>query len=276
MISVLICAKNEEKRIRDCIESVLIENPDEVILVDGNSIDLTVEIAKSYGLRVIQTKNSNLTRDRQIGIDACKNDLIAMIDSDHRLKTGDLEGLKNDLIKFDLDIVQAALSIMPIGFLCKGEKQYIDLILNKAGEKKMIGVAPCLYRKRVFDSVKFDDNITSTIDDTDFMYRLSLQKIYKIGTGHTSISSLHESGFISYFNKFKWYGRGDGEFCIKNPERALGMLFHLTVRYPIFYSMRAALSGKFAAIPYVIFQGFTRVIFLFLRLIKLRFGVGLK
>ena len=144
MISVLIIAKNEEKRIRDCIESVLIENPDEVILVDGDSIDLTVEIAKSYGLRVIQTKNSNLTRDRQIGIDACKNDLIAMIDSDHRLKTGDLEGLKNDLIKFDLDIVQAALSIMPIGFLCKGEKQYIDLILNKAGEKKMIGVAPCL------------------------------------------------------------------------------------------------------------------------------------
>ena len=42
MISVLICAKNEEKRIRDCIESVLIENPDEVILVDGDSIDLTV------------------------------------------------------------------------------------------------------------------------------------------------------------------------------------------------------------------------------------------
>mgnify|MGYP006095192751 CR=1 FL=1 len=276
MISVLICAKNEEKRIRDCIESVLIENPDEVILVDGDSIDSTVEIAKSYGLKVIKTKNSNLTRDRQIGIDACKNDLIAMIDSDHRLKSGALDGLKNDLIEFDLDIVQAALSIMPIGFLCKGEKQYIDLILNKAGEKKMIGVAPCLYRKKVFDSVKFDDNITSTIDDTDFMYRLSLQRIYKIGTGHTSISSLHDSGFVSYFNKFKWYGRGDGEFCIKHPKRALGMLFHLIVRYPVLYSIRAALSGQFTAIPYVIFQGFTRVTFLFVRLIKLRFGVGLK
>jgi len=276
MISVVICAKNEEKRIKDCLESVLIENPNEVILVDGDSIDATVEIARSYGVRVIESKNSNLTRDRQIGIDACKNELIAMIDSDHRLKKGDLDGLEKDLIEFDLDIVQGALSIKPVGFWCRGEKQYIDLILNKAGEKKMIGVAPCLYRKKVFDVVKFDDNITSTIDDTDFIYRLSLHGIYKIGTGYTSISSLHESGFISYFNKFKWYGKGDGEFCIKNPKRALSMLFHLIIRYPFVYSIKAALSGQFAAIPYVIFQGLTRVTFLFARLIKLRFGVGLK
>jgi glycosyltransferase involved in cell wall biosynthesis len=276
MISVVICSKNEEKRIKDCIESVLIEKPDEVILVDGESVDATVEIARSFGVKVIQSKNSNLVLDRQIGIDACKNELIAMIDSDHRLNPGDLDGLEKDLIEFDLDIVQAALKIEPIGFLCKGEKQYIDLILNKAGEKKMIGVAPCLYRKKVFDVVRFDDNITSTIDDTDFIYRLSLQGIYKIGTGNTSISSLHESGFISYFNKFKWYGKGDGEFCIKNPKRALSMLFHLLIRYPFIYSIKAALSGQFTAIPYVIFQGLTRLIFLFARLIELRFGVGLK
>ena len=91
---------------------------------------------------------------------------------------------------------------------------------------------------------------------------------------HLKLSS--QVSYKSYFNKFKWYGRGDGEFCIKHPKRALGMLFHLIVRYPVLYSIRAALSGQFTAIPYVIFQGFTRVTFLFVRLIKLRFGVGLK
>lgn len=276
MISVLICAKNEEKRIRACIESVLRENPDEIILIDGDSIDATVEIAKSYGVKVIISQNSNLTRDRQIGIDSCKNELIAMIDSDHRLKSGDLLGLLNDLNDFGFDIVQAGLDIDPIGFFCKGEREYIDLILNKAGEKKMIGVAPCLYRKKVFDNIRFDDQITTTIDDTDFIYRLSQEGIYKFGTGRTHISSLHEPGFFNYYNKFRWYGKGDGEFCIKHPERALSMIFHLIIRYPFFFSIKAVFSGKFFAIPYVILQGLTRAFFLFARLIELKFGIGLK
>ena len=276
MISVLICAKNEEKRIRACIESVIKENPNEIILVDGDSTDSTVEIAKSYGVKVIESKNSNLTRDRQIGIDSCTNELVAMIDSDHRLKSGDLLGLLKDLNDYGFDIVQAGIDIKPIGFFCRGEKQYIDLILNQAGEKKMIGVAPCLYRKKVFDNIRFEDNITTTIDDTDFIYRLSKEGIYKIGTGHTSITSLHEPGLINYYKKFKWYGKGDGEFCIKHPERALSMIFHLIIRYPLLYSIKAAFAGKILAIPYVIFQGFTRLFFLFVRLIELKFGIGLK
>ena len=159
MISVVVCTKNEEERLEECLQSIVREKPDEIILVDGNSKDLTVNIAKKFVTKIIQSKDSNLTKDRQKGIDACRNDLIAMIDADHRLNPGDLKGLKKDLIEFDFDIVQAALKIKPIGFWCKGEKQYIDLILNNPGEKKMIGVAPCLYRRKVFDFVKFDDNI---------------------------------------------------------------------------------------------------------------------
>ena len=101
-------------------------------------------------------------------------------------------------MEFDLDIVQGSLNIQPIGFLCRGEKQYTDLIINKPGEKEMIGVAPCLYHKKVFDLVKFDDSITSTIDDTDFIYRLSKLKKYRYGIGYTKISQLHNSNFLNY------------------------------------------------------------------------------
>ena len=276
MISVLICAKNEENRIKDCLDSVMNEKPDEIILVDGDSKDSTIQIAKSYDIKIIISKNSNLTKDRQIGIDACRNDLIAMIDSDHRLKSGDLIGLQNDLQELNLDIVQGGIDIEPIGFMCRGEKQYISLILNKVGEKKMIGVAPCLYQKKVFEKVRFDDHITSTIDDTDFIYRLSREGIYKIGTGKTSNISLHEPGLKNYFKKFRWYGKGDGEFCLKHPERALSMIFHLLIRYPFFYSLKALFTGNLFAIPYVIFQGITRAIFMFVRLFELKFGIGLK
>ena len=271
MISVVVCTKNEEERLEECLQSIVREKPDEIILVDGNSKDLTVNIAKKFVTKIIQSKDSNLTKDRQKGIDAWRNDLIAMIDADHRLNPGDLEGLKKDLIGFDFDIVQATLKIKPIGFWCKGEKQYIDLILNNPGEKKMIGVAPCLYRREVFDFVKFDDNITSTIDDTDFIYRLSKIGKFKIGTGHTQILSLHESGLLSYLRKFRWYGKGDGEFCVKNPERSLNMLYHLIIRYPIIYSAKFFMKGKFIPIPYVILQGFARVFYLIVRIVELKF-----
>jgi glycosyltransferase involved in cell wall biosynthesis len=271
MISVVVCVKNEEVRIEECLESIVNENPDEIVLVDGDSCDSTIDLAKKFSIKIINSKNSNLTRDRQKGIDACRNDFIAMIDADHRLNPGDLKGLKEDLIDFNFDIVQAALKIKPMGFWCKGEKQYIDLILNNPGEKKMIGVAPCLYRRKVFDFVKFDDNITTTIDDTDFMYRLSKIGKFKIGTGHTQILSLHESGLLSYLKKFRWYGKGDGEFCVKNPERSLSMLFHLIIRYPIIYSVKSIMAGKLTSVPFVILQGVVRVFYLIVRFVELKF-----
>lgn len=59
-VSVVIVSKNEEKRIRRCIQSVLdalSEIPShEVILVDSSSTDDTVAIASSYPIKIVQLK----------------------------------------------------------------------------------------------------------------------------------------------------------------------------------------------------------------------------
>ena len=47
-LSVVVCVRNEEDRLRDCLESVYKNKPDEVILVDGNSSDKTIEIARQF------------------------------------------------------------------------------------------------------------------------------------------------------------------------------------------------------------------------------------
>jgi len=55
LISVVIITKNEEKRIAYCINSV--KNwADEIIVVDDESTDRTVEIAKSLGAKVFTRK----------------------------------------------------------------------------------------------------------------------------------------------------------------------------------------------------------------------------
>jgi glycosyltransferase involved in cell wall biosynthesis len=258
-ISVVVCTKNEELRLEDCLRSVVANHPDEIIVVDGGSTDRTLDIARQFTDRVISSPKSNLTLDRQRGIDAARHELIAMIDADHRLQPDDLDGLYADLERFGLDIVQSQLaSYENHGFWDAAEEESWDLTHNIPGEKKMIGTAPAIFRRRVFERVRFDDKITSAIDDTDFIYRLSKFPEIKIGIGTTRVRQLHFSDFGTYWKKFRWYGRGDGQFCIKNPERAPSMCFHLLVRYPIVYSARALRRGKWRAVPFFVLQGSLR------------------
>lgn len=258
-ISVVVCIKNEEQRIEACLRSILSNNPDELIVVDGGSIDKSVELSRIYTSKVIVTHNSNLTRDRQIGINAAKNDYIAMIDADHRLKENDLISLLADLKIFEFDIVQSQLvSFKNNNWFNIAEEQMWALNHNHPGARSMIGVAPAIYKKEIFTLINFDDTITKTIDDTDFAYRLSQLPDIKYGIGRTRIAQLHNPSFASYMKKFKWYGIGDGEFCLKHTNRTASMLFHLFIRYPLGYSLRALLKRKLLAVPFLILQGFTR------------------
>lgn len=258
-ISVVVCILNEEKRLEECLQLILKNKPDEIIVVDGGSSDKSLEIAKKFTNNIILSKNSSLTRDRQKGLNAAKNEYIALVDADHRLKENDLIGLLNDMKKFNFDAVQSQLkSYINISWLNKAEEQMWEINQNVPGSRSMIGVAPALYKKSLFKYVQFDDTITKTIDDTDFSYRLSQLNNVKYGIGETKIAQLHEGEFTSYMKKFKWYGIGDGEFCIKNKERTLSMLFHLFIRYPLIYSIKSIFKLKFYAVPYVILQGFTR------------------
>jgi len=259
-LSVVVCTKNEEDRIGDCLVSVLQNKPDEILVVDGASSDKTVEIAEKLATRVIRSGAGNLSLDRQKGIDEARNDLVAMIDADHRLEENDLADLYRDLVDFNLDIVQSQLrSYKDRGFWISAEGEVWDLTHNNPGPKTMIGTAPAIFRKKVFERARFDGEITKTIDDTDFIYRLSKYPEIKIGIGRVAIFQEHESDFHSYIKKFMWYGRGDGEFCRKHPNRAFSMIFHLLVRYPFFYPLKALRRGKFKAVPFYIIQASMRI-----------------
>ena len=82
MLSVVIITLNEEKKIRDCLESV--KWADEIIVADSCSQDRTVEIAKEYTSKVYQHKlQADLAKN--FGIGKASGDWILSIDADEKV-----------------------------------------------------------------------------------------------------------------------------------------------------------------------------------------------
>lgn len=81
MISVVILTKNEEKNIKRCLESV--KWCDEIIIIDDNSSDETVQIAKKYKTTIYtRNLNNDFSAQRNFGIFKAKNEWILFVDGD--------------------------------------------------------------------------------------------------------------------------------------------------------------------------------------------------
>ena len=81
-LSVYIIAYNEEDKIRTALESV--SWADEVVLVDSNSNDKTVEIAKSLGAIVVQEPFQGFGELRNKAIGHCSHEWVFSLDADER------------------------------------------------------------------------------------------------------------------------------------------------------------------------------------------------
>ena len=85
MLSVVLAIHNEEKNLAMCLDSVK-KIADEIIVVDGESTDDSVKIAKKYKAKVISTTNkSNFHINKQMAMDAAKGDLVLQLDADEEV-----------------------------------------------------------------------------------------------------------------------------------------------------------------------------------------------
>ena len=82
-ISAVVLTKNEERRIRRCLDS-LKGWVDEIIIVDDESIDTTVIIAREeYGARtIINPLNNAFDRQRNLGMEASCQSWVLQMDAD--------------------------------------------------------------------------------------------------------------------------------------------------------------------------------------------------
>src|SRR5690348_2474898 len=111
-VSLIIRTFNEEQNIKKCLEHIKLQKsePWEVLIIDNESTDKTVEEAKKFGkslnLKVINNPVKGFASGLNLGIEKSSGDWIAYLSADCFPDKNWLYWIDNTAQKFDADVVQ--------------------------------------------------------------------------------------------------------------------------------------------------------------------------
>jgi glycosyltransferase involved in cell wall biosynthesis len=129
LISVVITTRNEELHLGQLLDSLRVQEPPfEIVLVDSESRDRTVEIAQRFAqrhpdlLRVLERPGSRGV-GRNIGVRAARGEFVAFIDGDCFADSGWVHALREDLRTSSI----VAGRTVPVGKPKYGQLERVEL-----------------------------------------------------------------------------------------------------------------------------------------------------
>jgi len=140
MLSIVVLTKNEEERIKACLESV--KWADEIIVADNGSSDKTLEICRKYTDKIIINKSPDFDLRRNEAIEKTSGDWVLYIDADERV----LESLKKEIQEIIGSSEFSALAISRINVIFGKKVAYgpykndwVIRLLKKSEFKNWVG-----------------------------------------------------------------------------------------------------------------------------------------
>ncbi|MEM2955025.1 MAG: glycosyltransferase [Candidatus Nanoarchaeia archaeon] len=172
MISIVIPTRNEEKNIGNVLRSIK-ENDYrkkyEVIVVDGNSSDKTVEISRRMGARVIIQKGKlGVGSARNLGWKNARGDIIVFLEADHKAAQGFLK--KIDETFEDKKIIAARPEIKVV--VENWFQKIMSVQIELSSRRQKVWEFPIIFRKSVLEKTGGYDEKLSFAEDREFPQRL--------------------------------------------------------------------------------------------------------
>lgn len=130
MLSVVLATHNSAASLDACLAAIA-PLAQEIVIVDGQSTDQTLEIARKYQAKIIRTTNKpNFHLNKQQAIEAAHGQLILQLDAD--------EVVDEELAKFVSEltkkITQNPAQITPSAWWLKRKNYFLGRWLSKGGQ----------------------------------------------------------------------------------------------------------------------------------------------
>jgi len=234
-VSVILLTKNSAATVQKSIESIFQQTrqADEVVVVDGNSGDDTLEIVKNYPVKLVSEQGLGFGHARNLGVENTSGDVVFFIDSDCYAEP---DWIEKTLPHFDSNQEVAAVtgrtnlwnteSAVARFLACVGGR------MNMSNQRTYMKIAPTMnlaLRREVIDEVGGFDETLTRCEDTDLTYRIS--ENHKI---------LYEPGAVVWFKGSPTLGvasrkcvrhfTGVGQLFAKHGFKASFARFNLPIR----------------------------------------------
>lgn len=110
-ISVVIPVFNEEQHISSCLDSLIKQEvkPDEIIIVDNNSTDKSMRLAKKYPMRIVSEKKQGMIYARNTGFNTASYEIIVKCDADTIVPFDWIKRIKHNFEKEKIDALSGPI-----------------------------------------------------------------------------------------------------------------------------------------------------------------------
>jgi O-antigen biosynthesis protein len=234
MVSVVICAYNAERTMRQCLESLRqLDYPSfEVIIVDDGSGDATPKIAAEFPeFRLIRQPNRGLSTARNVGLKAALGELVAYTDSDCVVDPHWLTLMVREMIEGELGgcggpnyapheegWIEGCVAASP-GAPC-------HVLMGDDRAEHLAGCNMVFVKAALEDVGGFDPQFTAAGDDVDICWRL-MEAGYSLGYCPSAfVWHFRRNTVKAYYRQQRGYGKAEAMLYRKYPERfnALGQI----------------------------------------------------
>ena len=229
-ISAVICAKNEHKRIKKCVEGLRAIGVGEIIVVDGSSNDRTAEIAEKVADVVLQDKGIGIGAARNIGISAATRKLVLNFGVDNEIERKDLQKMVDDLLNNDYSSVSAQTRTIGADYLSRCLDMY-KRARFRSGERDVVGT-PSLFEREKLLSYMFDERAVYS-DDSELCLRMKAEEGAKFFISDAVVLEFGENSFAAIKRRWLLYGKSDFEVYSRHHKRWSKMRKFQSIIYPL-------------------------------------------
>ncbi len=156
-VSVIVPVFNEEKFIEKCLISLQRqkEPADEIIVIDNNCSDRTIDIVKKFNIRIFKETRQGISYARNKGFNEAKYDILARIDADSILPSNWVKKIKGNFTKYKIDALTGPVIFYDFPFKTPVYAQmYFEVFkLVQNGNNTLIGPNMAL-TKKMWNKVK--------------------------------------------------------------------------------------------------------------------------